>query len=575
MPKLRTLIIIGAPLLLVATVSLVILASGRKKGPAHAQAETAPITVQTVIISRQEYPVIDEAPGTVAAIRQADIAPKVMSHIDAIYVREGDHVVKGQLLARLEGKDIAVSVQQATAGLMNAEAAYEQTKTAYAIQRTQSTTGVRQAEAAVEQAKAQLAKVKQGPRPEQIRQAEEQEARAKAAYEQAAAHLDMAREGARSQQKRQAEQGVIVAKQQVAQAEAGVSAARANLTTVESDYTRVKNLYEQEILPKQRLDHMTAQLEAAKSAVRQAEAGVAAAKAGLEMAKAQASMVEEGARSQEITAADKQVAQAKAAYEQARQETLMARQGGRWEDITTAEAAVRQAEEAQRATRAAQARDQVSAKDITRAKAGVAQARAEVARAGTMLGYTNIYAPFDGVITARQADPGDMAMPQMPILSIDDHTQYQLVSRVPESIAARMTKGATVTVVLSALNQTVTARIAEIVPSADPATRTLTIKANLPRLAGLQSGLFGRMQIASGKEDRLMAPRTAVVERNGLTGVYTLVEGKARFTLVTLGKEAGDLVQILSGIADGRRIIAMPPAGLIEGAPVREEGAAR
>ncbi|OPZ87845.1 MAG: putative efflux pump membrane fusion protein [bacterium ADurb.Bin429] len=572
----KNVVWIGIPSILLLGIGLFVLASHRGASQDHAAAQPALVAAEVIAVTRQPFPVVDEVPGTVAARQHAEISPKVMSHIEAIYVREGDRVTKGQLLARLEGKDIAVSVQQASAGVQNAEAAYAQAKTAYAMQRTQSAVAVAQAQAALEQAKAQLAKAKQGPRPEQVRQAEEQEARAKAGYEQALAYLDLAKEGARTQQKQQAAQAVIAAQGQVAQVEAGLSAAKANLTTVQNDYARIKALYEQDIMPKQKLDHVTAQLEAARSGVRQAEAGVKAAEAGLQMAKAQASLVNEGARSQEITAAEKQVAQAKASYEQAKQEAAMAKQGGRWEDVKTAEEGVRQAEQAVRAAKAAQARDEVSEKDIARAAAGIAMAKAERARAGTMLGYTNIYAPFSGVVTARRADPGTMAMPQMPILVIDDDAHYQLVSNVPESIAARLATGTAARVVLPSLNATVDARIVEVVPSASTAARTLTVKANLPRIPGVQSGLFGRLQVTTAEELRLMAPRAAIRERNGLTGLYRVdADGQARYTLVTLGKAAGDRVQVLSGLDDGQRIVAHIVDGLADGVRVHEEGAGR
>jgi multidrug resistance efflux pump len=83
-----------------------------------------------------------------------------------------------------------------------------------------------------------------------------------------------------------------------------------------------------------------------------------------------------------------------------------------------------------------------------------------------MVGYTAIYAPFSGVITARKADPGSMAMPQMPILAMDDDALYQLVSQAPERLAAKLTHGARVMVRIDSFNATLPATIVDIVPSA-------------------------------------------------------------------------------------------------------------
>ena len=367
---------IGIPLVAVAVLAIALMSSrrGAAQNPSPEEAGAMSATVATV--HRQPMTMTEEVPGTIVAVQHAELAPKVMGRLAAVYVHEGDHVVAGQLLAQLEGKDLAANVQQAHAGVLNADAVYQQAKTGYTMQQTQSSVAIQQAQAALATAQAQLAKAKQGPRPEQILQADEAERRAKAGYEQASAQLAMVKEGARSQQKLQADQGVLAAQQQVVQAEGGMATAKAQLANVQADYDRMSALYKQDIIPKQRLDGIATQLEATKQAVQQAAAAVNQAKAGVEIAKAQASLVYEGARSQEVTGAEKQVEQARAMYEQARQEAIMAHQGGRWEDIKAAEQAVSQAEQGLRAANAAQSRDQVSAKDIVRASAGIAQAKA-------------------------------------------------------------------------------------------------------------------------------------------------------------------------------------------------------
>ena len=566
---------IGITVLVVLIVLGVLIARrSTAQTPPHESVESANASIITV--TRQLTEVTEEVPGTIMAVQHADISPKVMSRIADVYVREGDHVAAGQLLAKLEGKDLQVNVDQASAGVLNAEAVFQQAKTGWTMQKAQSAVAVLQAQAALLAAQAQLAKAKQGPRPEQVAQADEAVSRAKAGLEQTQAGLALVKEGARSQQKLQADQAVLAAQGQVSQAEAGLATAKAGWANAQADYDRMNNLYKQDIVPKQRLDHMATQLEAMRQAVKQAEAGVAQAKAGVEMAKAQSSLVYAGARTQEVIAAEKQVEQAQAMYEQAKHEATMAHQGGRWEDVKQAEEGVKQAEAGLRAAQAAQARDQVSEKDVTRAAAGIAQAKAGLSGAQTMAGYTAIYAPFSGVITGRKADPGTMAMPQMPIISMDDDRVYQLVSQAPERLAAKLTVGKRVMVRIDALNITLPATITQVVPSADPASRTLTVKANLPSTSGVQSGLFGRLAISTGSEMQLTVPSSAVVEKNGLTGVFVIDETKtARYTLVTLGARSGDRVQVLSGLQDGQRIAASHADRLVNGARIEAEGGAR
>lgn len=574
-PVQKILLLIGIPVLVLILIITAIVMATRGKAGHGSPGANGELVAAVATLHRSPVAMTEEAPGTIVAIQHADIAPKIMSRIAAVYVHEGDQVKAGQVLARLEGNDLAANVLQAHAGVLNAEASFQQAQTGYGMQRTQSVVAIQQAQAALEQARAQLAKAKQGPRPEQIAQVDEAGRQAKAAYEQAAANLDLVKAGARSQQKLQADQGVLAAQQQVAQAEAGVATSRASLASAQADYDRMKNLYAQDIVSKQSFEHSATQLEASKQAVNQAEASVNLAQAGVQIAKAQASQVYEGARSQEVTAAEKQVEQVRAVYEQAKQEALMAHQGGRWEDIKSAEQAVRQAEGGVRAAKAAQARDQVSAKDITRASAGIAQAKAGLTGAQTMSSYTAIYAPFSGVITGRRADPGSMAMPQMPILSMDDNSRYQLVSQVSERLIGTLRRGVSVMVRLDSLQTTLPATIVEVVPSADPFSRTLTVKANLPHTAGLQSGMFGRLTLSTGVEDVLLAPLSAVVNRNGLTGVYVLDDHSlARFTLVTLGKRRADGVEILSGLQDGQQLVISQVERITAGQHIRAEGGA-
>lgn len=565
----------AVPLLAVAIIAIIITSArrGDTVKPLGDEGRVASATISTLHL--QQMAITEEMPGTITAVRHAELSAKVMGKLLAVYVHEGDKVRAGQLLARLEGSDLSSNVLQAQAGVLNAQAVFQQAKTGYTMQQAQSSVAIQQAQAALETAQAQLAKAKQGPRPEQILQADEAERRAKAGYEQATAYLSMAKEGARAQHKLQADQMVLSAEQQVSQAEAGLASAKAALANVQADYTRMDNLFQQGIIAKQRFDSVALQLEMSKQSVVQANASVKQANSGLEIARAQASLVKEGSRSQEIIAAEKQQDQARSAYEQARQEAIMAHQGGRWEDIKSAEQAVAQASAGVRAAKAAQSRDQVSEKDIVRASAGIAQAKAGLTGANTMVGYTAIVAPFSGVITSRKADPGTMAMPQMPILAIDDDTVYQLVSQVPERLAAKLTVGDRVMVTVDSLKKSIPATIIEIVPSADPVSRTLMVKANLPRVDRMQSGIFGRLLLNTGSKMQLMIPKSALIERNGLTGVYVIdAAGKAQFTLVTLGKSERNLLQVLSGLQEGVQIVTSHVKQVKPGLRLRAEGEA-
>ncbi len=194
------------------------------------------------------------------------------------------------------------------------------------------------------------------------------------------------------------------------------------------------------------------------------------------------------------------------------------------------------------------------------ARAGQTQAKAAAAQARTSLEYSRIRAPFEGVITEKKADPGALASPGMVIFTIEDTRRYRLEASVDESDLRRIRIGQTSPVIIDALdNAELQGKVAQIVPAVDPASRSFLVKIELPVDARLRSGFFGRAHFARGERPSLLIPRTAVVERGQLQGVYVLDQNQvARLHYVTLGKSAGQQVEVLSGLEGGEKLIAEP-----------------
>jgi multidrug efflux pump subunit AcrA (membrane-fusion protein) len=102
-------------------------------------------------------------------------------------------------------------------------------------------------------------------------------------------------------------------------------------------------------------------------------------------------------------------------------------------------------------------------------------------------------------------------------------------------------------------------KVGEIVPAADPSSRTFLVKLDLPADPGLRSGLFGRAHFARGERTSLLVPRSAVVERGQLQGVYILDQNKiANLRYITLGQPSGQQIEVLAGLQDGESVIAEP-----------------
>lgn len=193
---------------------------------------------------------------------------------------------------------------------------------------------------------------------------------------------------------------------------------------------------------------------------------------------------------------------------------------------------------------------------VARAEARLRQTQEASRAAGAMADYTKIVAPISGVIVAKQADLGSTVFPGQPLMTIDDEGSYQLELAIPESQVRAVHTGTAVQVQIDATGSNFAARVTEVVPTSDPASRTYTAKVAIPQ-KGVRSGMFGRGSIALGSTIKgVRIPRNAVFERGALTAVWAVgADEIVRMRLVKTGRIQGDSVEILSGLADGDRIV--------------------
>lgn len=204
---------------------------------------------------------------------------------------------------------------------------------------------------------------------------------------------------------------------------------------------------------------------------------------------------------------------------------------------------------------------------VARAEARLRQTQEASRAAGAMADYTKIVAPISGIIVAKQADLGSTVFPGQPLMTIDDEGSYQLELAIPESQVRAVHAGTAVQVQIDATGSSFTARVAEVVPSSDPASRTYTAKVAVPQ-KGVRSGMFGRGSVALGSSVKgVRVPRSAVFERGALTAVWSVgTDEVIRMRLVKTGRVAGDSIEILSGLADGDRIVTAGMEKAIDGA---------
>ncbi len=218
----------------------------------------------------------------------------------------------------------------------------------------------------------------------------------------------------------------------------------------------------------------------------------------------------------------------------------------------------------------AASRDRVAAAELARARevrasldarraqavARIASAEAERDNAAVVAGYAKIAAAADGVVVAKSAEVGNLAAPGVPLLTVEAE-RYRLEASVQESEFHKLRVGQRAEATIDALGRTLSAPIVELVPAADPATRTFLVKIDLPRgLAGLRSGLYGRARFDVGRARALLVPRAALTERGQLESVLVVDDGGvARLRLVRTGRAHGDRVEILAGLTAGDRVV--------------------
>ena len=218
-----------------------------------------------------------------------------------------------------------------------------------------------------------------------------------------------------------------------------------------------------------------------------------------------------------------------------------------------------------------QAQEIIEAKSARckRAVAHIEKSKAAIREAEVQTAYAKVFAPASGIIASRQANLGDIAMPGVPILTIDSE-KYRLEVPIEESRIPSIQIGAKVPVSIEFLSlKDIAASVEEIVPAADPSTRSSLVKLALPATEGLHAGIFGRARFPQGTRDVIEVSSSSIQNQGELTMVFIVDgDGIARLRMVKTGKESGDKTEILSGLRQGDTIVVAKTNQLKDGVKV-------
>ena len=223
-----------------------------------------------------------------------------------------------------------------------------------------------------------------------------------------------------------------------------------------------------------------------------------------------------------------------------------------------------------RRIQALQAQKASTVAELEQVQAQVAQAQAGVDALKANIAYTQIRAPFSGVVQSRKVNEGDFVGPGMPLLELVGDGEQELVATVSEEEAKGLKAGAKVR--FEADGAQGEAQVTALAPGGDPTSHKGTLRAKVLKPRGLRQGSFGRILLPGAKApEGVSVPRTALVVRGELTGVFVARDGHAELRWLSLGEGAGSRLPVRSGLKAGEKVIDAPGA-LQDGQPVEITG---
>jgi RND family efflux transporter MFP subunit len=193
---------------------------------------------------------------------------------------------------------------------------------------------------------------------------------------------------------------------------------------------------------------------------------------------------------------------------------------------------------------------------VDTSKAAIRRASSAVRQIKVNLKEHVLHAPFDGIISERLKEPGDMGLPGVPLVILQKNDDLRLEAAIPTSCAERISLGMPVGIRIDSLKQKITGTVDEIVPEIDPLTRTQLIKASLSSSTGLIPGLFAWLeQSCEDYQSVLMIPVSAVLHYGQLEAVKIVDNNQVYTRHIRTGKQRGEKIEVLSGLRVGETII--------------------
>ena len=460
--------------------------------------------------------------GSLEASAISRIASRSTARIGQIAVREGARVRAGEPLVRLDPAELRAALLQQEAAVSEARARLAQARASEGATQIAVNSGVESQRAAVEGASSDLAQAR--------KTAEAQASTGKAQVADASARVSAAKFG-------------------VANARADLGAAKASLENVVAQQGRNESLLARGFVSEQSVDNFRTQVKVQQGAVASADGKLSATQAAQASAQAQLS----SSASQAALASRKAEA-----------------------EIASAQSKKAQAEAALRLARANRSQPQAYRENLAALAQSVRAAEALRDQAKGRLNETTLLSPRDGVVTQRLLDEGTVATAGQTVLTVSALDPIFVVANVPVEKSRAISVGSRAQISLEGREATpLTGVVAELNPSADPASRQFVARIRLanPDLT-LRPGMFARVSLdAGGGRVAVAVPTDAVkVGKKGASVTVVGADEASETRAVTLGRKVGGLVEVVSGVAAGEKVVTLTYAPVKDGQKVREGG---
>ncbi len=617
-PRIRPAFATGLYVVLVVVASVVI-AGGCRRGAAQTDGgpeQELAVPVDTVEAQLGSLSETIEVTGTVKSLNEVSVGTTMPDKVTYLCGKEGDPVKAGQVICRMETKELDASIAQASALAEGARVAVEQARQGHTYQDVSLQNNISAAENRVQAARNQLDQARTAREllargvedgvaaaRTQVAQAESGVQQAKIAVDTARLSLSQTETGSRSGVDA-AEAAVRAAEasyanlrngarsQERAQAEESVRQAELAVDNARRDLQRLAALRDAGAASQQTVDTAQLQYDTAASRLSQAQQAL--------------SLTREGATQEQLTIAQEQIAQAKAnllnarsgsdAVEQRRQAVAAAEESVRIAeqslaaariglvdaenkrlqvrsadvDIDNAQKALEAAEIARNQAQAGEITLQVDEKEVARAVAALKSAQASVALYAAQRSKRILISPVSGRILARNADVGEIAPATMPVMTIVAEDTLEFEATVSELDVTRLQTGDAVDVTVDGAGEgTVIGRLVSVLPAGDAASRMFTIKVSVPAEGGVKPGMFARGQVKVRENpSAITVPKDVLIESGGSVLVYVVEDGVAKRRELRLGIEGDGVVEVVEGLTPGEQVVIHGKETLSDGVRV-------